>query len=193
MVGLVHCAPEASRENFNEDVDSTQQDEPLYDDEDDNDEDYNDEDNDDDDGGGDGGDDGGDDDDDDDDEVEDQEEEGMKRRSADVEFDDPAGGSTGVDTSTDTISGATDGGKDKQGGAPSAGNSCTNKPLKSKCGKPHLPKYGGVKLNGHILSYYCHKGYALHGAKWNKCVGSHRKYHWSYRTPQCKRSRFYRT
>ena len=172
MVGLVHCAPEAARENFNEYADSTQQDEPLYDDEDDNDEE-------------DGGDDGG-------DEVEDQEEEGMKRRSADVEFDDPAGGSTGVGTSTDTMSGVTDGGKDKQGGAPSAGNSCTNKPLKSKCGKPHLPKYGGVKLNGHILSYYCHKGYALHGAKWNKCVASHRKYHWSYRTPQCKRSRFYR-
>ena len=174
MVGLVHCAPEAARENFNEYEDSTQQDEPLYDDEDDNDED----------------DDGGDDD--EEEEEEDQEEEGMKRRSADVEFDDPAGGSTGVDTSTDTISGATDGGKDQQGGAPSAGNSCTNKPLKSKCGKPHLPKHGGVKLNGHFLSYYCHKGYALHGAKWNKCVGSHRKYHWSYRTPQCKRSRFYR-
>ena len=172
MVGLVHCAPEAARENLNEYVDSTQQDEPLYDDEDDNDED-------------DGGDDGG-------DEVEDQEEEGMKGGSADVEFDDPAGGSTGVGTSTDTISGATDGGKDKQGGAPSAGNSCTNKPLKSKCGKPHLPKHGGVKLNGHFLSYYCHKGYALHGVKWNKCVGSHKKYHWSYRTPQCKRSRFYR-
>ncbi|KAL5470819.1 hypothetical protein EMCRGX_G028845 [Ephydatia muelleri] len=111
MVGLVHCAPEAARENFNKYEDSTQQDEPLYDDEDDNDED----------------DDGGD----DDDEEEDQEEEGMKRRSADVEFDDPAGGSTGVDTSTDTISGATDGGKDKQGGAPSAGNSCTKKTLKT--------------------------------------------------------------
>eukprot|EP00731_Ephydatia_muelleri_P021226 Em0013g953a len=55
----------------------------------------------------------------------------MKRRSADVEFDDPAGGSTGVGTSTDTMSGVTDGGKDKQGGAPSAGNSCTNKPLKT--------------------------------------------------------------
>ena len=170
MVGLVHCAPEGAREEIvNDYEDSTQQDEPMYDDDDNED--------DDDDG-------------DDDDENGDEEEyDVMERRSADVEFDNPSDVSDKVDTSIKPINGVTDGKTDKQGGV---GVSCTNKPLRSKCGRPHLPKHGGVRLNGQYLSYYCHKGYSLHGAKSNRCVRTYRKHRWIHSAPKCKRSRSHR-
>ena len=180
MVGVAYCAPEAfNDEDFD---DSDQQDEAMYDD-----------------------DEGGDDDDDDNEGDNDEGGDDIRQRSTDVENDNTSGTVTGSVDGEDTATAPTNRVKNEgecskttgldqkcnscgKSGVPCDGNGCRKRLQKSRCGKVHSPKHGGIRLSGRYVKYYCHHGYKLQGAALNRCVYTHGKHQWYHRTPECKRT-----
>ena len=65
-----------------------------------------------------------------------------------------------------------------------------------QCNPPTQPIYGGYSGGdgysypvGKRISYYCNRGYSLHGRSFSVCVYSYRdnRAYWFYPTPVCKR------